>query len=240
MNEAILSIKGLRRQFSGLVALHDVTMNILEGEILGIIGPNGAGKTTLINAITGVHLPTRGTILLEGKDVTLLPAYERCRLGVARTFQLAKPLEDLNLLENIMLGALFGQKLGKRKAERAVQEICDLVDLVDVRRELARLSVLDVKKMEIARALASKPRLLFLDEVMAGLNSDETLEMIRLVRKIRDQGITIGIVEHVMGVIRELSHRVVVLNFGEVLAVGPYEEVANNRQVIEAYLGEET
>ena len=222
------------------MALHDVTMEIFEGEILGIIGPNGAGKTTLINVITGVHLPTQGSLLLGGADMTLLPAHERCRLGVARTFQLAKPLEDLNPLENIMLGALFGQRLRKRDAEKRAEEICELVGLADVRRPLARLSVLDVKKMEIARALASKPRLLFLDEAMAGLNSNETLEIIRLVRKIRDQGITIGIVEHVMGVIRELSHRVVVLNFGQLLAVGPYEEVANNRQVIEAYLGEET
>jgi branched-chain amino acid transport system ATP-binding protein len=240
MDKAILKIKNLGRQFGGLAALHEISMNILESEILGIIGPNGAGKTTLINAITGVYLPTRGELLFEGRDITLLPAHERCRLGIGRTFQLAKPLEDLNLIENIMVGALFGQRLTKRRAARTAQEICDLVGLVDVQRGLTRLTVLEVKKMEIARALAARPKLLFLDEVMAGLSSDETMEMIQLVRKIHDQDITIGIVEHVMGVIKELTHRVVVLNWGEVLAVGRYEDVANNRQVIEAYLGEET
>jgi branched-chain amino acid transport system ATP-binding protein len=239
-DRAILTINGLSRQFGGLAALYNLSMEILDGEILGIIGPNGAGKTTLINAISGIHLPTRGDIFLEGKKITLLPAYERCRLGIARTFQLAKPLEDLNVMENIMLGALFGQRLSKRSAARTALEICDFVGLADVQRALARLSVLDIKKMEIGRALASRPRLLFLDEVMAGLNADETADMIQLVRKIRDQGVTIGIVEHVMGVIKELSHRVVVLNFGELLAFGRYEDVANNRQVIEAYLGEDT
>lgn len=236
----ILRIENLTRLFGGLAALGGATLEIRENEVLGILGPNGAGKTTLINVIAGIYLPTSGRIFFEGHDISGLPAHMVCRLGIGRTFQLAKPLEDLTLVENVMVGALFGKGEGLKEARKTAEETCEFVGLGDVHRGMAKLTALEIKKMQIAHALAGKPRLLFLDEVMAGLNTDETMDMIELVRKISAMGITIGIVEHVMRVIRELTNRVVVLDWGEVIAAGPYEEVSANPIVISAYLGEET
>ncbi len=206
---------------------------------MGILGPNGAGKTTLINVIAGIYLPTTGRILFNGQDISELPAHERCRMGIARTFQLVRPLPGLSMLENVMVGSLFGKGLGQKEAHQRASEICAFLGLSDVARDISRMTALEIKKMEIARALATQPKLLFLDEVMAGLNSDETMAMIDLVKKIHRRGITIGIVEHVMRVIRELTHRVVVLDWGEFLAEGPYEQVSGDPRVITAYLGEE-
>lgn len=236
---AILEIEKLTRNFGGLVALHNVSVDIQENEILGIIGPNGAGKTTLINIVAGIYLPTRGRLHFQGRDITKWPAHHRSRRGIGRTFQLVRPLEGLNLLENIMVGSLFCQGLRQREAQEKAMEICGFVGLDRVERDLTRMTALEVKKMEIGRALAAQPKILFLDEVMAGLNTDETFEMIELVRKIHTQGITVVIIEHVMRVIKELTSRVVVLDWGEVLAEGPYEEIAKNPRVISAYLGEE-
>jgi len=150
-----------------------------------------------------------------------------------------RPLQGLSLLENVMVGSLFGKGLSQREARKKAEELCEFLGLSDVTRDISRMTALEIKKMEIAHALATQPKLLFLDEVMAGLSSDETMEMIDLVRKIHSRGITIGIVEHVMRVISELTHRVVVLDWGEVIAEGPYEKVANDPRVIAAYLGEE-
>jgi branched-chain amino acid transport system ATP-binding protein len=163
----------------------------------------------------------------------------RCRLGIGRTFQLVRPLQGLSLLENVMVGSLFGKGLGQREAREKAMDLCKFLGLSDLSRDITRMTALEIKKMEIAHALATQPTLLFLDEVMAGLSSDETMEMIDLVRKIHSRGMTIGIVEHVMRVIRELTHRVVVLDWGEVIAQGPYEKVSNDPRVIAAYLGEE-
>jgi branched-chain amino acid transport system ATP-binding protein len=209
-------------------------------EILGIIGPNGAGKTTFINVVAGIYLPTEGKIFFNGQDISELPAHKRCRLGIARTFQLVRPLQGLSLLENIMVGALFGKGLGQREARKKAEGLCEFLELSDITRDITRMTALEIKKMEIAHAMATQPKLLFLDEVMAGLNSDETTQMIGLVRKIYSLGITIGIVEHVMRVIRELTDRVVVLDWGEIIAEGPYGEVSNDPKVVAAYLGEET
>ena len=236
---AMLKTENLSRHFGGLVALARVNMEFRENEILGIIGPNGAGKTTFINVIAGIYLPTQGKIFFNGQDIGELPAHVRCRLGVGRTFQLVRPLQGLNLFENIMVGALFGKGLGQREAKRKAEELCEFLGLSNISRDITRMTALEIKKMEIAHALATQPKLLFLDEVMAGLSSDETVEMMDLVRKIHSRGIAIGIVEHVMKVIRELTHRVVVLDWGEVIAEGPYEEVSNDPRVITAYLGEE-
>jgi len=236
---AILKTEDVTRYFGGLIALKNVNIEIGENEIVGIIGPNGAGKTTLTNVIAGVYLPTNGRIVFSGQDITELPAHRRCRLGIGRTFQLARPLGDMNLLENVMVGALFGQGLGQRKARERAREICEFLGIEEVERDVTRLTALEIKKMEISHALATQPTMLFLDEVMAGLNADETMEMIELVRKINARGITVVVIEHVMRVIRELTHRVVVLDWGEVIAEGPYEEVSTNSQVISAYLGEE-
>jgi branched-chain amino acid transport system ATP-binding protein len=236
---AILKTEKLTRHFGGLAALSGVSIEFRDREILGIIGPNGAGKTTFINVIAGVYLPTEGKIFFEGQDVSQLPAHQRCHLGIGRTFQLVRPLPGLSLVENVMVGALFGKGLGQREARKKAEELCAFLGLADLSRDINRMTALEIKKMEIAHALATQPKLLFLDEVMAGLNSEETMEMIDLVRKIHHQGITIGIVEHVMRVIRELTDRVVVLDWGEVIAEGPYGQVSNDSKVISAYLGEE-
>jgi branched-chain amino acid transport system ATP-binding protein len=235
----VLQTKNLTRHFGGLAALTGVNVEFREDEILGIIGPNGAGKTTLINVIAGIYLPTEGEIFFNGQDISELPAHRRCRLGIGRTFQLVRPLPGLSLLENVMVGSLFGKGLGQREARHMAEEACSFLGLSNTGRDITRMTALEIKKMEIAHALATQPKLLFLDEVMAGLNNDETMEMIDLVKKIHSRGITIGVVEHVMRVIRELTDRVVVLEWGEVIAEGPYEEVSNDPRVITAYLGEE-
>jgi len=236
---AVLKTENLTRYFGGLAALARVNMEFRENEILGIIGPNGAGKTTFINVISGIYLPTQGKIFFNDQDISERPAHVRCRLGIGRTFQLVRPLQGLSLLENVMVGSLFGKGLSQREAREKAKELCKFLGLSDLSRDITRMTALEIKKMEIAHALATQPKLLFLDEVMAGLSSDETMEMIDLVRKIHSRGITIGIVEHVMRVIRELTHRVVVLDWGEVIAEGPYEKVSNDPRVIAAYLGEE-
>ena len=236
---AVLKTENVVRHFGGLTALNRVSVEFRENEILGIIGPNGAGKTTFINVIAGIYLPTEGKIFFEGKDISGLPAHQRCRMGIGRTFQLVRPLPGLSLAENVMVGSLFGKGLGLREARKKAEEWCEYLGLSGVGRDITRMTALEVKKMEIARALGTQPKLLFLDEVMAGLNGEETMEMIELVRKIHRRGITIGIVEHVMRVIRELTDRCIVLDWGEVIAEGPYEMVSNNPKVVTAYLGEE-
>jgi len=236
---AVLRTENLTRYFGGLSALNRVTMELREDEILGIIGPNGAGKTTFINVIGGIYLPTHGKIFFNGQEISELPAHRRCKLGIGRTFQLVRPLQGLSLIENVMVGGLFGKGLRQREARKKAEELCEFLDLTDITREITRMTALEVKKMEIAHALAAQPKLLFLDEVMAGLNSDETMQMIALVRKIHSRGIVIGIVEHVMRVIRELTDRVIVLDWGELIAEGPYEKVSKDPKVVTAYLGEE-
>ena len=235
---AKLTTKNLTKQFGGLVAVHDVSFSIVSGEILGIIGPNGAGKTTFINLISGIYAPTSGTIEFEGKDISMMPAHERAKIGIARTYQLIHPMEDLNLLENVMVGFLFAGNKSMKEARIAATELCTEMGLGRLEREVSQLTMLEVKKMEIAHALANTPKVLFLDEIMAGLNTDETIEMIALVKRLaRERNLAVGVVEHVMGVIRELTDRVIVLEAGEIIAAGPYEIVSNNKRVIEAYLG---
>jgi len=235
----VLRTENLTRYFGGLAAINDVNITIHENEILGIIGPNGAGKTTLTNLIAGIYIPTEGRIFFDDQEITDLPAHRRCRIGIGRTFQLVRPLNDLSMLENIMVGSLFGQGAGKGEARKKSLEICDFMGLKEVERDVSRLTALETKKMEIAHTLATGPRILFLDEIMAGLNMDETGEIIELVRKIHGMGITIVIIEHIMRIIKELTNRAIVLDWGEVIAEGPYDEVSSNPKVISAYLGEE-
>ncbi len=235
----ILETQNLTKRFVGLIALKEVCFELHENEILGIIGPNGAGKTTLTNVISGIYLPSSGKIIFEGKDISKLATHRKCRLGITRTFQIARPLQGLSLLQNVMLGSLFGRGNGLKEACKEAQAICEFLGLGQIERDITKLTILEVKKMEIARALTLQPKILFLDEVMAGLNVDETKEMIESVRKIRDQGISICVIEHVMSVIRELTDRVIVLDRGEKIAEGPYEKVSENPNVISAYLGEE-
>ena len=233
-----LRTEALTRRFSGLVAVNDLSFSMEEGEILGIIGPNGAGKTTFINLVSGIVMPSAGRIEYKGRDITYAPAHERARMGIARTYQLIHPLENLSLVENVMVGSIFARGHGLKEARRKAEAVCAELGLGGLDRDTSRLTILEIKKMEIARAVANEPEVLFLDEVMAGLNADETKELIATVQRIaRERKLAVGVVEHVMGVIRELTHRVIVLESGELIAEGPYEEVSKNPRVIEAYLG---
>lgn len=235
---AYLETRGLTKRFGGLVAVNNVSFNLTRGEILGVIGPNGAGKSTFINLVSGVYRPTSGSIVLDGREITKVPAHRRAALGIARTFQIIHPLEDLDILENVMLGFLFARRHSRKEARREAEALCASLELGGLHREVSQVTMLETKKMEIAHALACGPKILFLDEVMAGLNADETLSLIALVRTIAaERNIGMGVVEHVMGVIRELTHRVLVLENGEVIAEGPYEDVVKNPRVREAYLG---
>jgi branched-chain amino acid transport system ATP-binding protein len=235
---ADLETRGLSKRFGGLVAVNDVSFSLGRGEILGVIGPNGAGKTTFINLVSGVYPPTSGSIRFMGRDITDLPAHRRAHLGIARTFQIIHPLENLDVLENVMLGFLFSRGQGQRRARRSAEALCDSLGLDGLSREVSEITMLETKKMEIAHALACEPSILFLDEVMAGLNVDETRELITLVQRVaRERNIGVGVVEHVMSVIRDLTHRVIVLEAGEIIAAGPYEQVAKDPRVIAAYLG---
>lgn len=233
-----LVTENLTKRFLGLVAVNDVSFSLDAGEILGIIGPNGAGKTTFIHLVSGILMPSSGKVLYKGRDVTWSPAHERARMGIARTFQLIHPLENLTVIENVMIGAVFSRGQSLKEARKSAERICESLQLGDLGRDTASLSILEIKKMEIARALANGPEVLFLDEVMAGLNTDETRQMISMVKAIaKERGLAVGVVEHVMGVIRELTERVIVLESGELIAEGPYSEVSKNPRVIEAYLG---
>ena len=233
-----LQTTGLSKRFGGLLALNNVSFSLDHGEILGVIGPNGAGKTTFINGVSGLYAPSGGRITYRGQDITAFPAHRRARLGIARTFQIIHPLENLDILENVMLGFIFTQRLSLREARRSAEALCDSMGLGGLSRDVSEITMLETKKMEIAHALANNPSIVFLDEVMAGLNVTETEEMVRLVRHVAgERNIGVGVVEHVMSVIRDLTHRVIVLEAGEIIASGPYEQVAKDPRVIAAYLG---
>ena len=235
-----LVTKNVTKRFGGLVAVNDVNFEMEQGSIVGIIGPNGAGKTTFINVISGIYLPTSGSIELDDQDITTTPPHLRSKMGIGRTYQLIHPLEDLNVRENVMTGCIFTQNATVRQARHMAEDLCKLVGLERIDRAVSQLTILEVKKMELAHALGTNPRVLFLDEIMAGLNVDETNDMINTVRSVAgDRNLAVGVVEHVMSVIKEITHTVIVLENGEIIAAGPYEEVSQNPQVIEAYLGAE-
>jgi branched-chain amino acid transport system ATP-binding protein len=236
----LLSVQGVTKRFGGLQALTQVTFDLPEGQILGLIGPNGAGKTTLFNAINGTYPPEEGRIIFRDKDVTRLKTYDHARMGMARTHQIVQPLNELTVQENVMVGACFGrenQSLGH--AADIADEVLEFVELKVRSDQLAgSLNVAQKKRLEMARALASRPYLLLLDEVLAGLNSSEIANMVETVKKIREQGITIIMIEHVMKAVMNVSDRILVLDYGEQIAEGTPEEISKNEKVIEAYLGD--
>jgi branched-chain amino acid transport system ATP-binding protein len=236
---ALLEVRGISKRFGGLVAVSDVSFSIGEREILGLIGPNGAGKTTLFNVVNGVYKADQGTITFAGKDITRSSPDQVVHLGLARTHQIVKPLNDLTVLDNVTVGACFGREYLDRTAARKVAtEVLQQVGLAERAHMLARsLTIAGKKRLEVARALAAKPKLLLLDEVLAGLNPTEVATMIELVRKIRDTGTSVLMIEHLMQAIMSLSDRIVVLNLGRKLAEGRPDEVVHNSDVVEAYLG---
>jgi branched-chain amino acid transport system ATP-binding protein len=236
----ILQVKEVSKRFGGLQALTDVTFDLSEGEILGLIGPNGAGKTTLFNVINGVYAPEQGRVIFRGEDITGLPSYEVAQRGLARAHQVVRPLHELTVRENVMVGACYGReqhslKEAKRLADGALEKV-ELIDRAD--QPAGSLNVAQKKRLELARSLAARPYLLLLDEVLAGLNPSEIGAMMETVRSIREDGISILMIEHVMQAIMAISHRIIVLDYGTLIAGGAPEEVANNPQVIEAYLGD--
>jgi branched-chain amino acid transport system ATP-binding protein len=238
----LLEGEGVTKHFGGLVAVSDVDFYVDKGEILGLIGPNGAGKTTLFNLISAALKPTTGKIAFNGRDITPLPAFKITRLGIARTFQTVKIFPHVPVLRNVMVGALFGtgHRISSRDAQKKAEEALEFVDLLSLKDLPAGDLVLaNQKRLEVARALASDPQLMLLDELMAGLTATEVTEAMGDVRRLRDSGVTVIMIEHVMQAIMNTSDRIVVLDYGKKIAEGTPAEVAANEKVIEVYLGEE-
>jgi branched-chain amino acid transport system ATP-binding protein len=240
--ETILEGIGVSKHFGGLAALFNVSFEIKKGEIFGLIGPNGAGKTTLVHVVTGIHRLSEGSIIFNGAEISRLKAYQICRMGIARTFQIVKSFSGMTVKENVLVSAFFGRAGMRRKkyeAEAKAEEALDLVSLSHKKdRFVDRITLADRKRLELARALAMDPEIVFLDEVMAGLNPKEIEEVMELIKGINGAGVTFLVIEHVMKAIMGISDRVMALHHGEMIAMGTPEEISGDERVIGAYLGE--
>jgi len=238
---AVLEISNVTRRFAGLIAVNNVSFTLNQGEILGVIGPNGAGKTTLVSLISGTLAPSAGDIAFEGRPITKLPAYQRARLGIGRTFQIMRPFPGLSVLDNVAVGALFGHGGGEsdldkaRELARAQLDFVGLARFADQRAD--ELGGPSRKRLELAKALAMQPKVLLCDEVMAGLNLVEIDEVIEVLKRVRERGISILVIEHVIKAIKSLSDRLLVLHHGEKIADGDPDTVLSDARVVEAYLG---
>ena len=235
----VLEVRSLVKRFGGLAAVDDLSFHVRTGEIFAIIGPNGAGKTTTLNLLSGLLIPTAGRIHLSGREIQHLPSFERTHLGLGRAFQVVQPFPEMTVRENVQVGALFGTPgIDRAEGDRRTDAALERTGLTRIAGQSAEeLTLLQEKRLEIARALATDPTVLMLDEVMAGLRPGEARQAVELVRDVRDAGVTIVFIEHVMPVVRDLADRVLVMDHGRFLAEGSYTEVTADPAVIEAYLG---
>lgn len=234
----LLEAKGLTKRFGGLVAVNNLSLNVEKGQIVALIGPNGAGKTTAFNMISGFYKPNEGQVFFDGQNITGLRPDQVCKLGLARTFQVVKPFPELSALDNVMVGA-YSRTNDNHTAREKAREILDFLGMGGMEKQLAgSLPIAGRKRLEIAKALATDPKIILLDEAMAGLRPKETDEIIELVRKISQQGVSLLLVEHVMRVIMSLADRIVVVHHGEKLAEGDPQTIVQDKAVIDAYLGE--
>jgi len=239
LDEPILSVSGVSKHFGGLLAVNNVSLNLPAREIMGLMGPNGAGKTTLVNIICGYYKPDSGTIRFKGLDITDLPAYKVCKLGIARTYQIPQPFGELTVQQNALVAAMYGRGISQAAAQREVAEVLEVTDLTNKKNVLAKdMSTIALKRLELARALATGPSLLLVDEAAAGLNESELPRMLEILENIRQTGITIILIEHIMKVMREAVDTILVMDEGSTIASGSPEEVMKDKKVIECYLGE--
>lgn len=248
----LLAVQRITKSFGGLVAVNNVSFEVESGQIVGLIGPNGAGKTTVFNVITGIYRPDKGEVIFNGQSITLKKSHEIVKLGIARTFQTIRLFSQLSVLENVLAGfhcrtnswifsAMLRLPKGRREERQKVEEALRLLEFVGIKEHYdlpaGSLSYGNQRLLEIARALATSPKLLILDEPAGGMNEKETVELIQLIRKIRDRGITVLLIEHDMNVVMDVCEKVVVLEYGSKIAEGTPEEIKRNPRVIEAYLG---
>jgi branched-chain amino acid transport system ATP-binding protein len=235
----VLTLEGVTKRFGGLTAVRTVSLEVRAGDLLGIIGPNGAGKTTLFNVIAGYYRPDEGRVVFDARDVTGQPPHAIARLGLTRTFQIVKPFGNLSVADNVMIGALArvpSTREARAEAERVIA-LCGLGPHAAARAKALPIALR--KRLEVARALATRPRLLLLDEVMAGLNPSELAGIVELIRRVHADGVTLIVIEHIMAAMMRLAQRIVMLHHGEKIAEGTPAEIARDRRVIDAYLGEE-